>query len=121
MKLSSQQAMGLAWCISQYGEDVMIQQQGHWLTIDFFTREIVMVVWDVTGAVHETINSGGGVNNEVADDPIFVPGDFTKVTMPNQRLLQLMHSVADERDEYKRRLDAVSEAQEESARQRRRR
>lgn len=107
--------MGLAWCISQYGEDVMIQQQGHWLTIDFFTREIVMVVWDVTGAVHETISSGGGVNNEVVDDPIFVPGEYTKVTMPNQRLLQLMNTIADERDEYKRQVDGVRAAQAESA------
>lgn len=105
MKLSAQQAMGMAWCITQYGEDVMIQQQGHWLTLDFFTREIVMCVWDSTGAVHGTINSGGGVNNEVEDDPIFIPGEYAKVTLPNARLLQMMHKVADERDALKRQLE----------------
>lgn len=95
----------MAWAITQNGQDVMIQQQGHWLTLDFFTTGVVLCVWDLTGAVYETESLGGGVNNAVCEDPIFEPGDYTKVTLPNARLLALANKVADERDEYKRQLD----------------
>lgn len=105
----------MAWAITQHGEDVMIQQQGHWLTLDFFTAEVVMCVWDATGSVHETESLGGGVNNAVKDDPVFTPGDYSRVTLPNAKLLKLLHEVADERDEYKRQVDGVREAQAESA------
>ena len=106
MKVTAQQAMGMAWAINEYGEDVMIQQQGHWLTLDFFTREIVVCVWDRTGCVYETESLGGGVNNAVKDDPIFTPGDYVKVTLPNSKLLNIMHRLADERDELKRKLES---------------
>lgn len=118
MKVSAEQAMGMAWAITQHGQDVMIQQQGHWLTLDFFTVGVVLCVWDRTGSVYETESIGGGENNAVADDPIFTPGEYSKVTLPNTRLVKLLNEVADERDEYKARLDAVRDAQDESARQR---
>lgn len=108
MKLSAQQAMGMAWAITQYGEDVMVQQQGHWLTLDFFTREIIVCVWDSTGSVYETEDLYGGKNNAVKDDPIFTPGEYDKVTLPNARLVQMMNQIADERDRYKRQLDELT-------------
>lgn len=103
--MSAQQALGLAWLLNEHGEDVMLQQQGHWLTVDFFTREIVYCIWDTTGAVHATESLGGGVNNAVADDPVYTPGDFVNTHMPTQRLLQLLHKTADERDKYKATLE----------------
>lgn len=105
MKITAEQAMGMAWAITQHGQDVMIQQQGHWLTLDFFTVETVLCIWDRTGSVYETESLGGGVNNAVADDPIFTPGEYSKVTLPNTRLLKLLNEVADERDRYKLELE----------------
>lgn len=119
MKLTAQQALGMAWAINEYGQDVMIQQQGHWLTLDFFTTGVVVCVWDTTGSVYPTESLGGGTNNAVADDPIFTPGDYVTTQLPKLRLLHLLHSITDERDSLQRQLRAVSDAQEESARQRR--
>lgn len=109
MKISAEQAMGLAWCITQQGQDVMVRQLDHWLEVDFFTNGIVYCIWDTTGAVHETEDMGGGHLNAVKDDPCFVPGPYDKVTLPATRLVALANSVADERDRLKARLESLGE------------
>lgn len=96
--------MGLAWCITQQGQDVMIRQLDHWLEVDFFTNGVVYCIWDTTGSVYETESLHGGHLNAVKDDPIFTPGPFDKVTLPNTRLVALANTIADERDALRREL-----------------
>lgn len=109
MKMTAEQAMGLAWCITQQGEDVMLRQLDHWLEVDFFTNGIVYCIWDTTGSVYETESLGGGHLNAVKDDPIYTPSPFAKVTMPNAKLVSIMNEIADERDALKARLESLGE------------
>lgn len=113
MKVTAQQAMGMAWAITQQGQDVMIEQQGNWLTLTFFTKDVVLCVHDVTGSVYGTHDMGGGHLNAVDEDPLFTPGDYGRVTLPNAKLIGLLNRVADERDEWEakyRQLAGISDA-----------
>lgn len=106
MRLTSLQALGLAWLLDKEGIDVLLEQRGDspWLFADFMTSNRRYVIWNTTGSVYKC----EGPMDEVPDDPIYTPQSFTR-HIANDRLLHMMEKVTDERDSLRQQLAHLKE------------
>lgn len=101
MHLTAEAALGLAWLLDAEGNDVLLSggtTMTPWLHADFPTVGRQFAIWMVTGAVH-IVQSDGAVE----DDPRFVPPSYTK-QKGTDRLMHLLETVTDERDQARRQL-----------------
>jgi hypothetical protein len=92
MHITAEQALGLAWVLNTVGQDVLISggdrtafNRSNWLCVDYPNLNRYFAIWDTTGAVYECV----GELREVPEDPIYVPGSFSK-HQANDRLLHMM-------------------------------
>lgn len=95
--MTAEQALGMAWLISEHKADVWIQMppRSHWLHVDFPTVGLRFAVWDSTGAVHAIINEMG----EVSEDPVYTPGDYDFfVMMKHEKVAKFAERMMEERD-----------------------